>query len=140
MIQYLSGGIFLSNDILENLFDLLQELKTQRLLDAAFMREFIDDVSKQFDYLDHQIEAIKKQLLSDKENTKENLEELIKQEEMNSLGRQLFNATKRLYHFLEVQATMGLETPYQVIAQIEQAEEEIKDLRQKIERLGRGIT
>lgn len=143
MIQYLSyREVFFCVDdsLFERLFDLIQEIRTQELFTAAVLRELVEDIGLHFDQIDTQIEAIKKQLVSDEPNTQENLDKAIYLEQFTSLKKQLVNTTRKLMYFLETKSKMAdSDIPYQLINDIEQAESEVLELRLKIEEIGRKL-
>lgn len=109
--------------MLEKIFDNLQEIRIRQLLLEAIVQEFIEDVSSHFDELELQITAIEKQDTFEKDLSKVKLE---------SLKRRVIITTKRLTFLLEQQAITGLDTSYSVIHQIEQAEDEIRELQSEI--------
>lgn len=128
----------MADDLFETIFDNLQEIRTQQLLSDAVLQEAIEYVSSEIDRIDIQLEAIKRQLISNKPNTQENLDQLIKEEHLASLKRRLLNTTKRLMYLLEQKSKLGeIDTPYSLINDINQTEEEIIVLRTQIEQYGR---
>ena len=130
----------MSNVLLETIFDNLQEVRTQQLFNSAVVQELVENISLEFDRIDIELEAIKKQLLSDDPNTAENYDKLIKQEQVNSLKRRLLISTRKLMYLLEKKSSLGIEAEYSLIYQIEQTEIEVGELRLKIEEIGRGHT
>lgn len=119
-------------------FDHLREAITRQYLDESIIREFIEESSKQFDEIDFRLKAIERRrwyhrLIGWLFGKQKNYDALITDEEIRHLKKELLTLKRHLNKLKEKKAAYGLESPVSVDIQIEDYEDKIGEIINKIE-------